>query len=173
MRSRTRRSPWRTLSSNWSERKPRSKRITRRRKPCMVAETHPASAGHEHSLLHHHFDDLAQQRECNSLGMWTFLVTEIMMFGGLFFAYSLYRWKFGAAFHVGSMYLDHKMGTINTFVLLASSWTMAMGVYNAGRKNRQMLVLFLTITWLFGAAFIIVKGFEWTKDYNEGLVPTL
>jgi cytochrome c oxidase subunit 3 len=133
---------------------------------------HEAAHGHD-PLLHHHFDDMAQQRECTSLGMWLFLATEVMMFGGLFFAYSLYRMKFPAAYHAGSQHLDITLGTINTFVLLFSSWTMAMGVHAAAERNRGKLVTFLAITWLLGAAFIGIKAVEWSHDYHIGLVPAL
>lgn len=128
--------------------------------------------GH-HGPLQHQFDDMEQQRECFTLGMWLFLATEIMMFGGLFFAYTLYRGMFDGAFHEGSRHLDTNLGTINTFVLLASSWTMAMAVHSAAEGHRKKLVTFLLITWLFGAAFIGIKAIEWTKDFNEGLVPAL
>src|SRR5688500_14262304 len=70
--------------------------------------------GHDdHALLHHHFDDLDQQREANTVGMWTFLVTEIMMFGGLFLVYTLYRWTYGPAYVAGSHHMNWKMGAIN------------------------------------------------------------
>ncbi len=132
----------------------------------------PHGDGHEsHGPLHHHFDDMEQQRESNTLGMWLFLGTEAMMFGGLFLAYSLYRWMYPWAFHEGSSHLNITLGTINTFVLLFSSLTMALAVRCAGIKDRKWLVRFLILTWILGAAFLIVKGFEWTADYHEGLVP--
>src|ERR1051326_758093 len=101
-RSRTRRSSWSGRSSNWRARGRRLRRITRRGRKTVASETVAAgtaatetvAAEHAHSVLHHHFDDLDQQRECNSLGMWSFLATELMMFGGLFFAYTLYRWLY-------------------------------------------------------------------------------
>jgi cytochrome c oxidase subunit 3 len=130
-------------------------------------------AAHDHGPVQHQFDDFDQQRDSNSLGMWMFLSTELMMFGGLFFAYSFYRWKFQAAFHEGSHHLDTNLGTLNTFVLLFSSWTMALAVHSASTKNRGKLVTFLTLTWLLGASFIVIKAFEWTKDWREGLVPGL
>lgn len=147
----------------------------------MVTETHPVAHeqhghahGHGHNRwLHHHFDDLAQQRECTGLGMWLFLATEAMMFGGLFFTYSLYRMRFPMAFHEGSHHLNIVLGTANTFVLLFSSLTMAMAVHSATTRERGKLIGYLTATWVLGAAFIIIKGFEWTADYREGLVPTL
>lgn len=132
----------------------------------MASETH---AGPHY--LHHHFDDVPQQRECTSLGMWLFLATEVMMFGGLFFAYGVYRWQYPGAFHVGSGHLNITLGTINTFVLLASSLTMALAVHAAAVGNRQRLVLCLVLTWLFGAAFLGVKAVEWKIDWDEGLIP--
>jgi len=145
----------------------------------VVTDTHAAATAHAadghagHGHLHHHFDDLDQQRECNSLAMWSFLATEAMMFGGLFFAYSLYRFLFPGAFHIGSSHLDIRLGTANTFVLLFSSLTMAMAVHSASVSNKKALVGWLALTWVLGAAFIGIKGIEWTKDYHEGIVPAL
>jgi cytochrome c oxidase subunit III len=138
----------------------------------VATETMPAEHGHS-SVLHHHFDDLDQQRECNSLGMWSFLATEVMMFGGLFFAYTLYRWLYPGAFHVGSHHLNITLGTANTFVLLFSSLTMALAVHSAAESNKKWLVTWLAITWVLGASFLVIKGFEWTADYEEGIVPSL
>jgi cytochrome c oxidase subunit 3 len=103
--------------------------------------------------------------------MWLFLATELMMFGGLFLAYSIYRWQFPGAFHAGSEHLNITLGTINTFVLLASSFTMAMAVHSAATGNKQKLLNYLILTWIFGAAFLGIKAVEWTTDWNEGLVP--
>jgi cytochrome c oxidase subunit 3 len=140
-----------------------------------AGEHAPASQAppHGHSLLHHHFDDLVQQRECNSLAMWSFLATEAMMFGGLFFAYSLYRYLFPGAFHVGSHHLNISLGTANTFVLLFSSLTMALAVHSAGVQNKNRMVFCLGLTWLLGASFIGIKAVEWTADYNEGIMPAV
>jgi cytochrome c oxidase subunit 3 len=114
---------------------------------------------------------MVQQRESNSLGMWLFLATELMMFGGLFLAYTIYRWQYPGAFHAGSEHLNINLGTINTFVLLASSFTMAMAVHSAGTGQRQKLITWLVWTWIFGAAFLGIKAVEWTTDWNEGLIP--
>ena len=134
---------------------------------------HGGHGHHEDShVLMHHFDDMEQQRESMSIGMWTFLMTEVMMFSGLFFCYSLYRWMYHDAYMLGSQQLDIKLGTINTFVLLASSMTMAMAVHCAQVKNRTGLVAYIIGTLIFGGAFIGVKAVEWTTDYHEGLVPT-
>src|SRR5438093_13692540 len=100
--------------------------------------------------------------------MWSFLATEMMMFGGLFFAYTLYRWLYPGAFEAGSEHLNITLGTANTFVLLFSSLTMALAVHAAVTGQRGRLVLFLTLTWLLGFAFIGIKAVEWTTDYREG-----
>lgn len=144
-----------------------------------MSETHaPAPAhdahGHDnHGPLQHQFEDLPQQRESYALGMWLFLCTELMMFGGLFFAYSLYRGMYPGAYHYGSGHLNITLGTANTFVLLFSSFTMAMAVRSAQLKSRGNSALYLTITWLLGAAFIGIKAIEWTHDFHIGLVPSL
>jgi len=86
------------------------------------------TVGHEasHPALQHHFENLEQQREAGALGMWVFLVTEIMFFGGMFLAYTLYRTKFPAAFASASNHLDLTLGAVNTVVLILSSFTMAL-----------------------------------------------
>jgi cytochrome c oxidase subunit 3 len=127
--------------------------------------------GHGDPNLHHHFDDMDQQRESHVLGMWAFLATEIMMFGGLFFAYTLYRWSFSEAFHLGSMHMNWQMGAINTGVLLVSSLTMAMAVHAAALRERKKLLMFLAVTFILGTAFLVIKYFEWKHDFDIGLVP--
>jgi cytochrome c oxidase subunit 3 len=139
----------------------------------VAPQTPEAGHGHGHSLLHHHFDTLEQQRECNSVAMWLFLVTEVMMFGGLFFAYALYRWQYPYAFHEGGYLLDHRLGFLNTLVLLVSSLTMAFAVHAAGEAKRGKIVQYLSITWLLGLTFLVVKAFEWTHDYHVGLIPVV
>ena len=129
--------------------------------------------GHGPVYQHHHFDDMEQQREATALGMWTFLVTEVMMFGALMFAYSLYRYKYGIEWLAGSHSLNFSLGFFNTLVLLCSSLTMAMGVHAAQMRNQKRLRMFLALTWVLGLAFLVIKGFEWTADYHEGLVPGL
>lgn len=134
---------------------------------------HAHGHGAEHSLLHHHFDDMEQQREATALGMWTFLSTEVMMFGALMFAYSLYRFKFHTEFLAGSHSLNFKLGFMNTLVLLVSSLTMAMAVHSAQLREKNRMMMFLGATWILGFAFLVIKGFEWSADYHEGLVPGL
>src|SRR4030088_143615 len=106
----------------------------------LAATTHEAST---HTALQHHFENMEQQREAGTLGMWVFLVTEIMFFGALFLAYTIYRYQYPAAFASASNHLDLRLGTINTVVLIVSSFTMAMAVYSTqvGKKPSPIICL--------------------------------
>jgi cytochrome c oxidase subunit 3 len=121
--------------------------------------------------LQHQFDDMKQQEESVSIGMWMFLVQEIMFFGGLFTVYLVFRSRFPMAFAAGSNHLDVVMGFVNTLVLIVSSLTMATTVYFAQKGNRNMQVILILLTMLFGATFLGVKVVEYTDKYNHGLVP--
>jgi len=121
--------------------------------------------------LQHQFEDMGQQEESVSIGMWMFLVQEIMFFGGLFTAYLVFRWKYPMAFAAGSNHLDVVMGFVNTLVLIVSSLTMALTVFYAQKGNRSMQVILILLTMLFGATFLGVKAIEYTDKYNNGLVP--
>src|SRR5919106_3376170 len=101
---------------------------------------------HGHPALQHHFENLEQQREAGTLGMWVFLVTEIMFFGGMFLAYTLYRSKYPEAFASASNHLDLKLGAINTVVLILSSFTMAMAVYSTQVDKRRNQIISLALT---------------------------
>ncbi|HTG87126.1 MAG TPA: hypothetical protein VL907_08845 [Pyrinomonadaceae bacterium] len=95
-----------------------------------MIESHAATPEiHGHPALQHHFENMEQQREAGTLGMWIFLVTEIMFFGGMFLAYTLYRTLYPEAFASASNHLDITLGAVNTGVLILSSFTMAMAVY--------------------------------------------
>ncbi len=124
-----------------------------------------------HPALAHHFDDLAQQKEASTLGMWVFLVTEILFFSGLFCAYSVYRSWYPQAFEAASSELLVWAGTLNTAVLITSSLTMALAVHAAQTGNRRLLLTFLTITILLGLVFLGVKGYEYHDEYIVGHVP--
>jgi cytochrome c oxidase subunit 3 len=119
--------------------------------------------------LAHHFADLEQQREASALGMWVFLVTELLFFGGLFGIYSVYRHSYYEAFSAGSHHLSWRLGFINTLVLIGSSFTMAMAVYSAATGRRARIVLFLVLTILLGSTFLGVKVVE----YAEKIGPCL
>jgi cytochrome c oxidase subunit 3 len=114
---------------------------------------------------------MKQQEESVSIGMWMFLVQEIMFFGGLFTVYLVFRSKFPMAFAAGSNHLDAFWGGLNTLVLIVSSLTMALTVYYAQKGNRNMQVILILLTMFFGAVFLGVKAIEYTDKYNHGLIP--
>ena len=130
----------------------------------------PTSAEH-HSELRHHFDDMEQQKEASTFGMWVFLLTEIMMFGGLFTAYLIYRIKYYQAFVAGSTSISVGWGFANTLVLIGSSFTMAMAVWSAQTGRRKGQIWFLIGTMILGAAFLGVKAKEYDDKYEECHIP--
>jgi len=133
----------------------------------------PLAVEHEaRPELRHHFADEEQQRNAASLGMWWFLGTEIMFFGGMFCGYLVYRRMYFAEFAAASRTLDLKIGAFNTVVLLFSSLTVAMAVRSAQLGKRKMQVRMLLLTLVFGLSFIGIKGFEWHKKYVEHHIPT-
>jgi cytochrome c oxidase subunit 3 len=117
------------------------------------------------------FEDLDQQREAAGLGMWTFLVTEVMFFGGLFVGYTVYRMAYPDAFREASHHLYMWIGAINTAVLLASSLTMALAVHAAATGRRRRLVGFLAATTALGVLFLVFKGVEYALDWHDRLIP--
>ncbi len=121
--------------------------------------------------LQHQFGDMKQQEESVSIGMWLFLAQEIMFFGGLFTAYLVYRSRYPMAFAAGSNHLDAFWGGLNTLVLIVSSLTMALTVYYAQKSNRNMQVIMIILTMLFGTVFLGVKAIEYSDKYHHGLVP--
>jgi cytochrome c oxidase subunit III len=123
------------------------------------------------AVVLHQFDDVAQQYEAASLGMWVFLLTEIMFFGGLFTGYTVYRTSYPLAFAEGSHHLDIMLGGINTAVLIGSSLTMALAVHSAQVGERQALTRFLLFTILLGLVFLGIKGLEYAHKFEEHLVP--
>jgi cytochrome c oxidase subunit III len=134
--------------------------------PASPHATHP-----HHPALAHHFDNLAQQQEAASLGMWVFLLTEILFFGGLFLVYTVYRTWYPEAFAAASHHLDIPLGTINTAVLIGSSLTMALAVRAAQLDARRGIMLFLVLTMILGGVFLGIKGVEYAHKFHEHLVP--
>jgi cytochrome c oxidase subunit 3 len=128
----------------------------------------PSSA---RASLAHHFDSYEQQRESASLGMWTFLLTEIMFFGGLFIAYIVYRWSYPDVFAAGSRSLDILLGTVNTGVLIFSSFTMAMAVRCAQLGKSRPVVVFLLLTIVLGSVFLGIKAVEYQDKFAHHHVP--
>jgi len=123
------------------------------------------------SPLAHHFDDLDQQHGAANLGMWTFLVTEVMIFGGLFVAYTVYRWAFTSAFEAAANELHWGLATFNTAVLLSSSFTMVLAVHGAQTGKRSFLTGGLLATIALGVLFLGLKFYEYRLEYQEGLIP--
>jgi cytochrome c oxidase subunit 3 len=123
------------------------------------------------SPLAHQFDDLEQQRDAGEMGMWVFLSTEVLFFGGVLLAYTIYRTRYEDAFAAGSRELDLWLGTLNTAVLLTSSLTMALSVHAAQTRRRGLLIALLTATLALGSAFIVIKGVEYQHKYAHGLMP--
>src|SRR6266542_3128384 len=128
-------------------------------------------AAHPHPALAHHFDNLEQQKEASTLGMWVFLVTEVLFFGGLFAAYSIYRSLYPGAFAAASHEMVVWAGTLNTVVLITSSLTMALAVRAAQLGDRRLLMIFLIVTMALGTAFLGVKAFEYYTEFAEHHVP--
>ncbi len=121
--------------------------------------------------LQHHFEDMKQQQESDSIGMWLFLVQEIMFFGGLFTVYLVFRSQYPMAFAAGSNHLNWWLGAANTLVLIVSSLTMALAVHYAQLGKRNLQVVLIILTMIFGATFLGVKAVEYTDKYHEGIVP--
>lgn len=137
-----------------------------------MIETHATTGEtHGHPALRHHFENMEQQREAGTIGMWVFLVTEIMFFGGMFLAYALYRNLYPAAFATASNHLDITLGTVNTAVLIVSSFTMALAVYftQVGKRRPQIICLILTL--VLGLTFLGIKAIEYHDKYTDRLIP--
>lgn len=117
------------------------------------------------------FENFEQQEEVARLGMWTFLATEVMFFGGMFVSYIVYRHEYPYAFAVASKHTDLFYGTLNTAILLTSSLWMALAVNAASLNRRKPLVFFLLLTILFALCFLLVKGFEYAEDLRDHLLP--
>jgi cytochrome c oxidase subunit 3 len=123
------------------------------------------------AALQHHFEDAEQQKDASTIGMWVFLLTEIMFFGGLFMAYFVYRQAYPAAFASASNKTNLLIGAANTTVLICSSLTMALAVHFAALGKKQLLVLFLILTLLLGGTFLGVKAYEYYDKYEHHEIP--
>ena len=131
-------------------------------------------ANHVHAEtleLREQFNTAEQQKDASTLGMWIFLITEVMFFGGMFAAYTVYRRAYPEVFAVASSSLNAVLGAINTGVLLFSSFTMVMAVRAGQLGQRNMIILFLILTLFFGGVFLGVKAIEWTEKFEEHHIP--
>jgi cytochrome c oxidase subunit III len=128
----------------------------------------PVAATHD---LRHHFADMEQQRESATLGMWIFLLTEIMFFGGLFAAYLVYRTAYHEAWVIGSEHMNFWIGTINTVILLCSSLLVALSVHAVQVGQNRLCAVYLWIASSLGVAFLVLKAIEYHEHFVEGAVP--
>ena len=135
----------------------------------LAHDTHDKAEAEKY--VKHHFVNAAQQIDADTLGMWTFLITEVLFFGGMFAAYAVYRNLYPDAFAATSEFMNVKIGAANTAVLICSSLTMAMAVRSAQLSKRKALIGYLIGTLIFGSIFLIVKGFEYHAKYVERLIP--
>jgi len=134
--------------------------------------TATAEHAHHDPNVAHHFDDAVQQHDAATLGMWAFLATEVLFFGGLLTAYAVYRHMYFPEFeHASRHFLIWWLGAINTAVLLCSSLTVVLAVHAAQHGEQKRLIQMLVLTMVFGVAFLGVKAFEYYTDYKEGVVP--
>ena len=124
-----------------------------------------------HTAIAEQFEEMPQQKSAATLGMWTFLATEILFFGGMFMAYITYRNLYHGAFAEASRHTIVLYGTINTAILLTSSLTMAFAVRAAQINQIKSVVRFLLITVFLGCCFLVLKGFEYHDDLKENLWP--
>jgi cytochrome c oxidase subunit 3 len=119
----------------------------------------------------HHAQTPQESLELNRLGLWVFLASEVMFFGGLFAVYIIYRYLFQQAFAEASRHLDIVLGSTNTAVLLTSSFTMALAVNSIQRGKKRLLVILLLVTIALGLVFLGIKGLEYVHKINENLFP--
>jgi cytochrome c oxidase subunit 3 len=135
--------------------------------------SHASTHGAHPPGFAHQFEDVQQQRDVGRLGMWVFLATEILFFGGMFTSYTIYRELHLSAFTIGSHLLDWRFGATNTIVLICSSLTMALAIRSAQTaKSRGTIVFWLILTMILGATFLGLKfRFEWYRDFVEQIVP--
>jgi cytochrome c oxidase subunit 3 len=139
-----------------------------------VSDHHaPASSAGLSPQYHvaHHFDSADQQFESNRMGVWLFLVTEILFFGGLFCAFAVFRTWYLPGFLEAHHHLDKVMGAINTLVLITSSLTMALAVRSAQVSNKKATTVLLAVTIACAFIFLVVKYFEYSHKFHEGLLP--
>jgi len=132
----------------------------------LVSEPHV-----ETLALREQFNTAEQQKDASSLGMWIFLITEVMFFGGMFAAYTVYRSAYPGVFGAASRTLNATIGAINTAVLLCSSFTMALAVRAGQLGRRKQIAVFLILTLILGLAFLGVKGYEWNEKFQEHHIP--
>ncbi len=128
------------------------------------------AAVHEHHYAHH-FSSADDEFEAAKQGMWIFLVTEVLMFGGLFVAYGIFRGLYPEMFHAAHKMLAVPMGALNTVVLITSSLTMALAVSATQKGRKNQAIGYLVVTFIFACCFLVVKYFEYSHKFHDGLLP--
>lgn len=124
------------------------------------------SSQEQAAAAHMHRDDVGAR-----MGMWLFLFTELILFGGMFILYSVYRYKYPADFHLAAKELNTIVGTFNTAILLTSSLTMALSITAIQRKQKTLSIFFQFITIVLALGFMVNKYFEWTAKFHHGIYP--
>lgn len=124
-------------------------------------------------VVEHHFANAHQQHEAATLGMWTFLATEVLFFGGLLLSYAIYRYGYERAFIHGSKHLYEWLGGVNTGVLLTSSLTMALAVHFAHARAKKAVLACILCTLFLGLAFLAIKFTEYGLEYHDHLIPAI
>ena len=124
-------------------------------------------SNHSESAVHQiHRDDVGAK-----MGMWLFLFTEVLLFGGMFLVYAVYRYQYPSQFHIAAMELNTAMGTFNTIILLTSSLTVALSIAALHNGKKILSLILLSATLLFALIFMVVKYFEWTTKISHGIYP--
>ncbi len=123
------------------------------------------------TYLAEHFAEPEQQEDSAKLGMWIFLLTEILLFGGLFCAYAIFRAWYPDMFHQAHKHLDVLLGTINTIVLISSSVTVALSIHAMQHNRRKQTIILLAATLAFAATFMVIKYFEYSHKFHLGMLP--
>lgn len=133
-----------------------------------MEQTHTA----EHpKFLQHHFVDATQQHEASKFGLWIFLLTEILLFGGLFCAYAIFRAWYPETFYNAHVHLDATLGAVNTVVLILSSLTVALAIRSIQLDKSRQTIIYLALTIAFAATFMVIKYFEYSHKIEIGLLP--
>jgi cytochrome c oxidase subunit 3 len=122
-------------------------------------------------FLHHHFHDVDQQYQTSKFGMWAFILTEVLTFGGLFVAYTVYRSWYPEMFYDAHLLLDVQKGMLNTIVLISSSLTMALAIWAIQKKNKKLSLWMLVITWVLALGFLGIKYLEYSHKFEVGQLP--
>jgi cytochrome c oxidase subunit III len=123
------------------------------------------------AILYEHFSDIEQQRETSTAGIWVFIASEIMFFGALILAFSVYRFSYAQAFSDGAQELNAPLGAINTAILFTSGLTMSLAAATNKMGMKFLTILFLLVTAVLGTVFLVIKGIEYHEDWTKGLFP--